>query len=68
MLSLDNIICPHMQVAKRFLQTCSQGTTKFLGSTSSNFKEYSQDFLGYFSSEHKPLFIPIGLYFIKRHV
>ena len=24
--------------------------------------------VSYFLSEHKPLFIPIGLYFIKRHV
>ena len=24
--------------------------------------------VSYFSSEHKPLFIPIGLYFIKKHV
>ena len=24
--------------------------------------------ISYVSSEHKPLFIPIGLYFIKRHV
>ena len=46
MLSLDNI-CPHKQVAKRFLQTCPQDTTKLLGSTNSNFGEYSQDFLLY---------------------
>ena len=30
MLSLDNI-CPHSQVAKGFLQTCPQDTTKFIG-------------------------------------
>ena len=29
-LSLDNI-CPHTQVAKGFLQTCPQDTTKFIG-------------------------------------
>ena len=29
MLSLDNI-CPHTQVAKGFLQTCPQDTTKFI--------------------------------------
>ena len=54
-----------------------------LGSIDSNFGEWVQDFLcfsltyyfvelvifqSYFSSEHKSLFIPIWLYFIKRHV
>ena len=50
-----------------------------LSSIDSNSGERPQDFLCFsqtynfvelviFSSEHKPLFIPIGLYFIKRHV
>ena len=39
-----------------------------LGSTNSNSGEWPQDFLCYFSSEHKPLFILIELYFIKRHI
>ena len=47
MLSLDNI-CPHTQIAKGFLQTCPQDTTKLLGSTNSNFGEYPQDFLCFF--------------------
>ena len=33
-------ICLHTQVAKGFLQTCPQDTTKLLGSTNSNFEEY----------------------------
>ena len=41
--------------------------------TNSNSRKWPQDFLYfsltyYFLSEHKPLFILIGLYFIKRHV
>ena len=44
-----------------------------LGSIDSNSREWPQNFLYfsltyYFSSEHKPLFMPIRLYFIKRHV
>ena len=44
-----------------------------MGYTDSNSREWPQDFLCfsqtyYFSSEHKPLFILIGLCFIKRHV
>ena len=50
-----------------------------LGSTDSNSRQWPQDFLCFsqtycfvelviFSSEHKFLFIPIGLYFIKRHI
>ena len=58
MLSLANI-CPYKQVAKGFLQTCPQDTTKFIGFYNSNFREYSQNFLFFY--EHKPLFIPIGL-------
>ena len=44
MLYLDNI-CTHTQVAKGILQTCPQDTTKLLGSTYSNFREYPQNFL-----------------------
>ena len=40
-----------------------------LGSTDSNSGEWPHDFLcSLFSGEHKPLFILIGLCFIKRHV
>ena len=42
-----------------------------LGSIDSNSGEWPQDFLCflcYFSGEHKLLFIPIGLCFMKRHV
>ena len=39
MLSLDNIY-PRTQVAKGFLQTFPQDTTKLLGSINSNFGEY----------------------------
>ena len=41
-----------------------------MGSKDSNSREWPQDFLCFlcfFSSEHKPLFIPIGLCFMKRH-
>lgn len=44
MSSLDNI-CPNKQVAKGFLQICSDDTTKLLSSTNNNFEEYSQDLL-----------------------
>ena len=67
------IFFPHTIVAKGLSQICPQDKTKMLGSTDSNSREWPQNFLCfsltyYFSSEHKPLFIPIGLYFIKRHV
>ena len=49
-----------------------------LGFTDSNLGEWPQDILCFsptfdfvklvFSREHKPLFIPIGLYFMKRHI
>ena len=47
MISLNNI-CPHMQVAKGFLQTCPKIQQSLLGSTNSNFGEYPQDFLCFF--------------------
>ena len=55
------------------MKICPQDTTKMLGSINSNSGEWPQDFLCfsltyYFSSEHKPLFIPLWLYFIKRHI
>ena len=40
-----------------------------LDSIDSNSEEWPQDFLRFsLNPEHKPLFIPTGLYFIKRHV
>ena len=71
MFSLDNICPSHTFVVKGLSQICPQDITKMLGSIDSNSGEWPQDFLCflcYFSSEHKPLFIPIGLCFMKRHV
>ena len=71
MFSLDNICPSHTFVVKGLLQICPQDITKMLGSTYSNSGEWPHDclcFLCYFSSEYKPLFIPIRLCFMKRHV
>ena len=72
MLSLDNI-CPIRKLLKSFYKLIPRIQLTLLGSTNSNFGEYRQVLLCfivtyYFSIEHKPLFIPTEIYFIKRHV